>query len=395
MKKIGLLIICLMLILMTGCWDYKEIEKIEIVNGAGVDFDEKTKTVKVSVEAAKIEDSGKEPKVSYKIILGEGKGFIEAIRNAIMRTHNKLFWSHTDIYILSKNLINNRQYMLGALDFIRRDQETRDDAYIAMTIEDKASDVMNVKFEDGEGVADKLKNTLENVEYISKYRSKKMYEFIDDLETKGINPVLPVIKIVKAEKSKDEDKESDNQGQTLKIEGTAILGHDGVEGYLDGDQTFFYLMIIDKLKGGILFLDKNCTKEDSNLSLEIYSSKTDVKPIIENGKIIFNIDVKMDASISEINGSIDYNTKEKLKEITKKGEEHINHSVKDVIGYVQQEYGTDIFYFAKHMKIKYPDVWKKIENDWKKYYSKVIVNVKSQLKIRGSALNYKPISEGE
>jgi len=55
--------------------------------------------------------------------------------------------------------------------------------------------------------------------------------------------------------------------------------------------------------------------------------------------------------------------------------------VKRTLKKIQKEYQVDVAGFGNRLKIEYPKVWKKVEKDWDKTFSKVPIKYSVKLTI--------------
>lgn len=55
--------------------------------------------------------------------------------------------------------------------------------------------------------------------------------------------------------------------------------------------------------------------------------------------------------------------------------------VKHTLQKIQKEYKTDVAGFNTRLKIEYPEVWKKVEKDWDKVFSKTPIKYNVKLTI--------------
>jgi spore germination protein KC len=92
-------------IFISGCWNYREVEKLAIVAGVAIDKGENN-PYKITFEILQV-SGGKEAKTVSKIISMEGRTIFDAVRNAISLSGKKLYWSHTKIVVISKDIARN------------------------------------------------------------------------------------------------------------------------------------------------------------------------------------------------------------------------------------------------------------------------------------------------
>jgi len=106
MKKIKIILLLFTIlmnsILTTGCWNYREVDKLLIVAGVAVDKGVKY-PFKVTAEIILI-SSGKDQKMTSKTISAEGTTMFDAVRNIISISGKKLYWSHSKVVIISKEI---------------------------------------------------------------------------------------------------------------------------------------------------------------------------------------------------------------------------------------------------------------------------------------------------
>jgi len=111
LKKLYFLLIAFFsLFLMTGCWDYVEINKIDIVVGVAIDKDLETNLYHLTAELVDIGGSGKESKLMPKRVEGTGRTMFEAIRNMIKVSGKRLYWSHAKVVVISQDVAKDGIY---------------------------------------------------------------------------------------------------------------------------------------------------------------------------------------------------------------------------------------------------------------------------------------------
>jgi spore germination protein KC len=140
------IIIAFFLILTTiplwSCGSFAEMEERYIVLGAAVDYDFDKKLYNVTVEIVNVQDSTAETIVS-KYYSGSGRSMFDAVRNIVKVSGKKLFWAHTKVLIIAKDIAAESVYPV--FDWVNRDQEVRDDMLIVVSKEKTAEEVIRCK----------------------------------------------------------------------------------------------------------------------------------------------------------------------------------------------------------------------------------------------------------
>ena len=121
---------------------------------------------------------------------------------------------------------------------------------------------------------------------------------------KGMSPLISVVSLVE-----------ENDKKTPKIEGSAIIKDDKLIGWLSPEETKKTNFLKDEIEGGIIVQDIEWEEKPLTLSLEIFESKTKVTPVIEDGIMNFNVDIKTIVAVAEIQGQGQILTVDGLKNI--------------------------------------------------------------------------------
>ena len=378
----GKFIILIVLIILNsmfscGCWNYNDIEKSLLVTGFAIDKNEQKGKYQLTMEILDFEISGKEAKQDTKYVESEGKTIFDAIRNAISIVGKKIYWPHADICIISEQIA--KEGLIPVLDFIYRDSELRTELYILISKEKTAREVLLQEKLLARSSSDNIYEMLQNQKVEGKYPSIFMYRLIGYISSG--DAILPSIELKEVLGKK-----------TASLAGTAIFKSDKLVGYINEAESQALLFAIDLVKGGIITVDEDLTNT-SEVSLEIFKSKTKIKPRYINDKLTMDIDIKLEVSIAEEASYTNYINGKNFLKLKKDAEGKIKSSIENLIQKVQLEYDADIFSFGLKIKRDLPKVWRKIENDWNNKYKNLNSNVKVSINIRNSAIVKKQITK--
>src|SRR4051794_23013200 len=112
--KVIPLSICI--IMLTGCWNYKEIDKLAIVAGAAIDKEDDQFLLTAEVVKTKGEKDSKPESLKIE---GRGKTIFDATRNINKVSGKRLYWSHAKVIIISQEVA--REGIIPAIDLFNRD----------------------------------------------------------------------------------------------------------------------------------------------------------------------------------------------------------------------------------------------------------------------------------
>ena len=98
-------------ILLTGCWDSKEVQSINFITAIGIDYaDNQYTTYAQLIDFSSIaKQEGPTPREGSKIWIGRGTGstLSMAINNLYQTSQQQTLWTHVKAIVLSKMLWNH------------------------------------------------------------------------------------------------------------------------------------------------------------------------------------------------------------------------------------------------------------------------------------------------
>ncbi|MCX7921972.1 MAG: Ger(x)C family spore germination protein [Clostridia bacterium] len=386
MKTIRMILLALLVFIIplitASCWNYREIDKLGVVAGVAIDRGKDGK-YKITVEIVEV-SGGKDSKTESRIITAEGKTIFDAVRNGISLSGKRLYWSHTKVVIISRQLAVDG--VIQVLDWFNRDAETRADFHILVSKGESAKEVLEIGEKNEDVKSFDLEYMIENQRSLSKAPQTEIWEFTNELAAQGVAAVVPAIELYKT-----------NGKVVPRIMGTAIFKEDKLLGFIDGEETKDMLFIQNEIKGGLL-IEQEDGAEDAmpSVSLEVFNSKTKVEPtILQDGSIQMNINTETIVAIDEIGGSENVIDEEGRKKLEQSAEETLKTRIESLIKKVQSEYGADIFGFGAKLREDKPKVWAGVENRWEDIFKNLQVKVTTKVHIRNSAMMAKPLEVGD
>ncbi|RKD22145.1 spore germination protein KC [Caminicella sporogenes DSM 14501] len=364
-------------LLLIGCWNYKDINKMRFVAGIAVDYDKSKDEYIITAEIAS--PQGSSTQIKREIFQSRGETAFDGVRDLIFKNGRKLFWAHTKVIILGKSVVNKK--LLSVLDYISRDAEFKDDIWLLVSKEESASKIYEIDYKKPQEIISfNLDNVFKNSNRICTYYAVPLWRFMEILQSEGASPTLPGVKIVEKE------------GKVFtQVEEIAVFKKDRIVGWLNTIESRSFLFLIDEIKGGVITVDCDTSRGIVKVGLEVLDNNTKIKPVRSGNNLVVNIDIKLIVSIGEIGGDIDVISnkgREKLKEDT---ENLIKKQVEDLIKKVQNQYKSDIFEFSKVINKKMPSVWKDIKPNWEEIFSNIKTKVNVKVTIKSSALTSRPI----
>ncbi|MFE5317065.1 Ger(x)C family spore germination protein [Paenibacillus sp. NPDC056579] len=375
--------VCLLtMVLLTGCWNRRELNDLAIVVGMGIDKIgdryEVTIQVVMPAEVAPLKGgtSGRAPVTIYH---ATGDTVFEAIRRMTTMTPRKAYFAHVRMFLIGEEAA--KAGVSNLLDFISRDHELRTDFYFAVAKGALAKDLLSIYTMLEKIPANKMFNSIEvSQKTWAPSVSVTLDELIRDLVSNGKNPVLTGIEIVG---NKEEGKLKSNVERIdlptkVQYTGLAVFKKDKLVGWLDEYESKGYSDITDKLQSTVIEV---ACPQGGKLGVEIIRSKTTMNPEVKDGKPAMRLKTRSEANISDVECKIDVTKSGTIDELEKRIEEKVKMNSRLSIKKAQK-LNSDIFGFGSSFHLNYPSYWDKIEQNWDRYFQHLPVHLEVEITIK-------------
>ena len=379
MKKFVLIIITLFILLISsGCYNYKEINDMAIVSSIGIDKDNKNDKYIVSAQIMNSKESEDSEDSQITVYTKEGDTVHEALRNITLKSPRKLYGNHLSKIVLSEEVA--KEGIDNILDTFNRVTEVRNEFVITIVKEDKASDVLKVLTTTESIPAEYVKLSLKIADKTSGLTyATKLDEFISLYLKKGIDPVVPVLKIEKKEKKGTtiNNITTTNPISKIVIEDLAVTNKGKLETYLKNEEVIGYNFLRNQIQK--MIIPVKCDDENNYASISILKNKTKSNTEKKDNKYIINFNINSEAIITEYNCRKDLTDEKVIKELEKDTEKKIKRYIKNSLNKQKETKGK----FLGLERILYLDYPKYKNEDYSVKYN-VNVNLVRKGEIRNS-----------
>lgn len=369
-----IIIIAILIMNLTGCWNKRDLDELAIVTGIAIDKAEDPEQVKVTnqiINTSNVsmqEQGGSSPtEESYWNVESEGYTVFDATRKATYKSNRKLYSPHNQVIIISKELAE--EGILQYLDLFMRDPEPRSNVWILIS-EGEASEVLEIesKLEEIPGLY--ISQLIETRYATSQTSAVTLHELLHRLNTKTIAPVTSIAKI---DNSKGEPM--------IELKGTAVFKDDKMVGELDTLETRGLLWVIGEVKSGVIVIE--AVEKKGHISMETFQSDSKIIPKIENNKVCITVEIQEEGKIGEMMVQEDISNPDILDQLNKRKAAAIYDEVMSAI-FKAKKLNTDIFGFGEAVHRKYPKEWETLEGKWDDIFPNLDVEIKVNTNIRGA-----------
>lgn len=390
MRKYGVTFaVILMAVLLSGCWDQRELSEITVVTGMAVDKGEDDKYILTveGINATELNNrtaSGNAPSIVYS---AEGNSLAELTYRVNEGISRHLIYSHMRTLIIGEELA--KEGIIDFIDFLERNREIRDDFNILIARGGKGSDVLKVTYQFQKSTSLKLHTQLDTM--MKDWGGEpgvRMNDVITAWTAPGRQPVMAAVSI------KGDPEAGASAENMMKVtpdalvvlDSLAIFKGDKLEGFLTLEDSRNYLWLQNKINKTSITV--KCSK-NQYMGLRVYDTRTKIKGKLENGKAKINIKIRAEVYIDGTHCNDQLDKAKTYKESGGIAQKQINEMVKKTIEKVQQEYGTDIFGFGEVVLRQDYRNFKKVQKNWDEKFADADINVDTTLIIRRTGIRTK------
>lgn len=364
MKKIAVIMLAVSL-LLTGCWDLTETEKLGLVVLMGIDTSDEGQ-VKVCIyemsnrsRADSAQTGSSIGKVSFKLREAAASTINEAIEKIAASDYHRPYFAHTGAIIISEELAGSKG-IADFIDFFERNPEIRRNTWLLIARKGQFCNIFSTVDRTGPGTdpGEAVKEIISNRSINSFLTTNKLGEFLDLYWETGSEPYTSGIGAAEPDRS------------NFDIEGTAVFKKEKLVGWLDNDEGKGLLWVNGGMEGGII----SVKYEGKKIALRIIKAASKLEPLIINGEMQINIRISLSSNISESQANLGIQNKEIIEQVQVLQAKEVKRQILAAFD-KSKRLGSDIFEFGNYFYGKYPAYWKQEGDKWYEHYQDVKVNI--------------------
>lgn len=401
-KAASLLMVAVLMLGVTGCWDRVEINERAFVLALAVDKFDYSEIEEKKEQEQKEQDQGETggqqqqdsvrdpvdsphnrvvvsmvfPNVgllkSEGAIIPEdakfalstvGPDIFEAVRHLNTRLNRRISFGHIKAVLLGEELLKDKKLFLEVLDQLERDHEISRSIYF-LAVKGKAKDALFIK-PLVEPIVGRYLDQIFQHRATGRFHGRDLGQIVTSIRESGatLTPRLVV-----------REKE-------LKVAGSCVIKDNKHRGWL-GELETQAAQWIDNMAGqGIVSVDINGIStpfELTELKRQLKISRD------ERGNIFLDILLEAEGNIS---GHILEVHEEVMDEkFIAKVEEVVNKNMvaqcSGVMNKLQKEFRVDIWGIGDHIRKFHPEIWDDIKDNWKEVFPEMRVGISVDVKVR-------------
>lgn len=218
-----MLITSITTLMLTGCWDRKELNELGIVAAMGLDKDPETGNILLTNQILRPglleKNSGGGNESPYEIVITSGATIFEAIRNTVKEFDKRSLHSHIKVIVISEAIA--REGLNDIIDLISRSHEIRKSTWLVVSYGSKAQDILGLKHGLAKVQANYMEGIIRRQKISPGVTTSSVIDFIKKMPGEAIHPVTGVFKIINVQSIPPEGTEPESK-EGLKLTGTAV-----------------------------------------------------------------------------------------------------------------------------------------------------------------------------
>ncbi|WP_405174551.1 Ger(x)C family spore germination protein [Paenibacillus sp. FSL H8-0261] len=375
-----------MIALLTGCWDSRELTDIGFVVAMAIDKGEK-KNIRVTVQivnpvnVSSTQGGGSPMPLPPTTYSAEGNNVFDATRVLSQKLSRQLHYGHAIVLLVGEDLATT-QGIKKLFDGIERDSEFRPSATMVIARGTTGEEIIKQRTSLDNSPAIKIKKMVAETEKaFGENIDEKIYQVIQAIVSSGKEPTITGIQL-----------DSTNKEDKLMANGIATFKDGKLMRWLDGNESRGFLWVLGRVNSTLLTMDWN--GQPHTIGIENIRTKSSFHSSFDkSGKPIIEVKIGADANIGEVDVPIDVTNPRLFLQIERLYMQAVHDEAVATIKLMQQQ-KSDIFGFGEVVHRDHPKQWRTLKRDWNDVtFSTIEVKVKVEAYLRNTGLRNRTIME--
>ncbi|WP_027086800.1 Ger(x)C family spore germination protein [Cohnella panacarvi] len=391
LRRIAL--VCVICLMLPGCWDRKELNQIAITSATGIDYKDGQWIVSYQVvipsaiSAAMTAVGGGAAKLPVIVYSTQGKTIREAVWKSALESPRRLFFSHTRVLVVSAAA--TQQGLTPLIDVYLRNPDSRETVNVLISDGEARTileQLMQIQIIPGDGIHETMVGEARDLSILP---SIKMYDLAMELLGSAKSSVLP--EIVVSGSPGVTSAEALNKtalSSKLRLGRLAVLGQDKLVGWLSRQEAIGVGFMRDKMHMTSISFACNADSREEESAFRLMKSKTRLTPHKSGNSFVMDIKVEGEGTLLETNCPLDLNKPNTIDAMEEQLEKKIAADIEESWRAVKK-LKTDVVGFADRIHRKYPKEWKKLASNWEATFLQIEIRPEVDITIKRTGLSTK------
>jgi len=363
------MLLSVLILLLSGCWDNHELDKLFIVTGIALDKANDPEQLDISLQIGKtksnVSDSGKSNSQQDSTIQLKTTAYtmMEGLMEFNRDSSRTLLLQHNQVLLLGSALAE--QGIKDRIDLFLRDHEARMEVLL-MIADGRADEVLSAKLDQEKISGMFLAREMQDLYAVSPYYRIRMLDFASRLRDGTTSPVAPIITVV----------ETDNK-QGIKFNGFAVFKDGKIIGRLNNDEVLGYIWAMGNVEQCGVVAD--CDLGRSVFQIINLDTERDVT-LRPDGGVRVTLSVDATLNIDELRGFNGMTSKDLMPYLVDLAQSEIRREITDTFE-ITQALNADIYGIGTSVYRVYPKEWKELKNRWNELFPDIELDVQVKVHI--------------
>lgn len=301
MKKI---ILVILLLLTTGCYDFKELNSLAIIEAIGVDYQDDEYIVTFEIlNDKKLENTNIDTARKTTLVTTHNKKFVKAFEDAIKATPKDAYFYQLKLLLITEDLASHG--IEDIVDYLLRLHKVNKSLYMVMVDDTTIPDILSLDIDNEPVISSAILDLISKNPKLSPVNTSDSFDLmVNKILKKGSDIAIPSVKIEK---------------DTIALSTTKLFNKFKYSGSLTEDETKTYFLLKDSVY--------DIYYEDDGNTIAIYDNKVDYS--YDKDKI--TVTFKAEGSIKTINKKYDLRDSNTYIELSKKYSNLIKEDIINLI----------------------------------------------------------------
>lgn len=365
-----LLTVLLLSLLLSGCSaPGLELKNRLIVQAIGID--DTQDGVRVTLQTLNTEmagnpNSGGSLGEVVRCLTVEGSTVSEAISNASKSEGKQPLLSQNRLIVFGRETAEHGLYT--HLDYFVRSAEARTTVPIAVS-DTTAEELVTANLGENVLSADSITDILDGTRYNINIVSQELYSLMNQLSSDLTDAYIPILRT-----QKEDDKSS------ISMFSVGIFRADQMVYELSADEVTALMLLTDQAKSGFFSVENEAYQAQT--VLKIKKTDTSIKSEIQNGRILFHVNIKMTVDISESRAEKPFTLDEAyLQQTEELAAQRMEDMVLSAVHRCFLEQNSDPFGFGQRLWQRHPSFFKANVTNWSDTLPDTEVDVQAQVTV--------------
>ncbi len=363
--------------LLAGCWDRREIERLAIVAGIGLDLQPDGSLLLVAqvVKPALVRTQGQAGMGSPRAVSlasSTGPTVAAATRALCQVAGRRPFWGHARILVVGEELA--RAGLADVMDWFFRQREPRPRTRV-LVARGRAADLLAAESELEKLPAVALDNVLELQSATTLAPDTTLHRFVRDLTTPGKDPLVAAAAVVsrtaqagfpgmegRPPEAQEPAAEKEGEERRFDVRGSAVFRGDRLVGWMDEVETRATLWVAGAGRRATVVVPGPAGSGQGS-TVEVLRAAPKVKIHEEGGRLVLTVSLECRAVLSEELRGPDVTVRGALEDVERRLERVLAADIAAAFRKARS-LRADPFGLGFTLCTRYPKLWEKYQDFW-------------------------------